>query len=103
MGQQLSPEIQESLLRRPNQDKEQAGNLVAMANSIPDGNRLGPTLYNRTLRRIGATETEAFDALRQEIRILTAVEILRPSRVMTPDEVWQQLRKQQVKQSLIIH
>ncbi|MFP6703355.1 MAG: hypothetical protein VB861_16530, partial [Planctomycetaceae bacterium] len=90
--------------------------LTTRADSIPDGNRLGGDLYRRTLKRIGATEAEAFDALREEIRIRTAVDLLGPTLAlrpeqevqfghsttlpMAPGEAWRQLRRQQVKQTL---
>ena len=90
--------------------------LTTLADSISDGNRLGGDLYRRTLRRIGATQAEAFDALREEIRIRTAIDILGPTLALRPEqeamfgnsttlpfapaEAWQQLRRQQVKQTL---
>jgi len=90
--------------------------LTTLADSISDGNRLGGDLYRRTLRRIGATQAEAFDALREEIRIRTVIDILGPTLALRPEqeamfgssttlpfapaEAWQQLRRQQVKQTL---
>ncbi|MDP7277504.1 MAG: hypothetical protein QF363_18650 [Planctomycetaceae bacterium] len=78
----------------------QARELQSLAEQLADGNMLSLDIYNRVLKRVGLSEKDLFEAMREEIRIQTAVDLLAPARHFSPHEAWSQFRQRNEKQSL---
>jgi hypothetical protein len=63
-------------------------------------NSLTPTQYHAIVKRMGLSEKDLFDALREEIKAKMAMELIAPPMLSTPLQYWQSYQKLNVRQEL---
>jgi hypothetical protein len=63
-------------------------------------NSLTATQFHEILKRMGLSEKEFFDLLREEIKAKMAMELIAPPNLSTPQQFWQSYQKLNVRQQL---
>ena len=63
-------------------------------------NSLTPTQFHAILKRMGLSEKDLFDLLREEIKAKMAMELIAPPNLTTPEQYWQSFQKLNVRLEL---